>query len=253
MEYNHLFVIVAHFQIGYIIYMELQKEKIYSTSEIMDYLLKTNPNQKSASLYNQIKKMEEKGKIARISKSKYVFKNFMLFSYDLTKPTKKVLRLLKSIYSFDFCIYETQEVLNQFLNHLLSTNAIIVEVPKMYMDHVFYTLRDNGFNNVLYNPNKEEVFRYLSDNTIVIAPLSSKAPIIREEHKITIEKLVVDIIVSPLLNCFYEGGEIENIISDITHHYLVKYDTLRTYAKRRYAYDKLIEYVSDLIKEFLRD
>ena len=73
MEYNHLFVIVAYFQIGYIIYMELQKEKIYTTSEIMDYLLKTNPSQKSSSLYNQIKKMEEKGKIARISKSKYVF------------------------------------------------------------------------------------------------------------------------------------------------------------------------------------
>ncbi len=46
-------------------------------------------------------------------------------------------------------------------------------------------------------------------------------------------------ICSTALNCFYEGAELPDMIKDILFNYKVRYDTLKNYAKRRHALEKL--------------
>lgn len=234
--------------------MEINKDKIYSTSELMDILLIDNPSYKSSSLYNKISELEKDGTITQIGKSKYVFKALKSFSYELeSNVTKKVLKHMKTNYSndFEYIVFETNVILNQFLNHLIIGTTIVLEVPKTFMEHVFNSLKEAGFKSVLINPTKEDLYRYNEDGTIVIHPLVSKAPINKKERTITIEKLAVDIICDSLFHCFYEGAEIKDMIEEILLHYKVKYDTLKNYAKRRHAYDELVKYVPETMKTIL--
>lgn len=236
--------------------MVVNNEFIYSTKDLINLILKDNPSYKSSSLYNKIEEMENNGEITRVGKNQYVFSRRKSFNYELeTNIAKKVDRLIRSNYSsdFEYVIYETTTTLNQFLNHLINRNAIILEVNKFFLDHVFNTLKEIGFKSILLNPNKEDVFRYIEDDSIILLPLISKAPINKKNKRITIEKLAVDMICSTTLNCFYEGAELSNVIEDILFNYKVRYDTLRNYANRRHALDKLKELVPSSTKEMFNE
>ena len=222
--------------------MVVNGELIYNTEDLMNLILKSNPGYKSSSLYNKIEEMENNGEITRVGKTQYVFAKRKSFNNEIeSNVAKKVDKLIKSNYSadFEYVIYETTTTLNQFLNHLINRNVVILEVGKFFLEHVFNTLKDAGYKSVLMNPNKEDVFRYVEDGSIILLPLISKAPIDKKNKRITIEKLAVDMICSTTLNCFYEGAELPNVIEDILFNYKVRYDTLKNYAKRRHALDKL--------------
>ena len=236
--------------------MVISKDMIINTSELMDIILADNPTYKSSSLYNKINELEKNGVITRIGKSKYIYKRMSCFSYELESHTaNKVLKHMKSNYSsdFEFVIYEINVVLNQFLNHLIVGTTIVLEAPKMFLEHIFNSLKENGFKNVLINPTEEDLHRYSGENTIVLHPLISKAPIDKKEKKTTIEKLTVDIICDPLFHCFYEGAEIKNMVDEILSNYRVKYDSLKNYAKRRHAYEKLMKCVPENMMELFDD
>ena len=222
--------------------MVVNGDLIYSTKDLMNLILKSNPEYKSSSLYNKIEEMENNGEITRVGKTQYVFAKRKYFNNEIeSNIAKKVDRLIKNNYSsdFEYVIYETTTTLNQFLNHLINRNVIILEVDKFFLEHVFNTLKDAGYKNVLVNPNKEDVFRYIEDDSIILLPLISKSPIDKKNKRITIEKLAVDMICSTTLNCFYEGAELPDMIKDILFNYKVRYDTLKNYAKRRHALEKL--------------
>lgn len=236
--------------------MTAKNKTIINTHELMDMILKSFPGYKSSSLYNKIEEMENSGEITRIGKAQYILNARKVFNYDLeSKTAKKVLKTFKQNYSrdFEYLIYEANVVLNQFINHLISRSVTIVEVPKFFANHVFYTLKQNGFKNVMLDPSPEDFYRYVEDYSVVIIPLISKSPIDKKNKKITIEKLVVDIVCSPILNCFYEGAEVPHMIEDMLLNYKVKYDTLRNYAKRRNALQRIVELAPIEIRGLIND
>ena len=222
--------------------MVVDGDLIYSTEDLMSLILKSNPKYKSSSLYNKIKDMENNGEITRVGKTQYVFAKRKTFNNEIeSNIAKKVDKLIKNNYSsdFEYVIYETNTALNQFLNHLINRNVVILEVDKFFLEHVFNTLKDAGYKSILMNPSKEDVFRYTEKDSIILLPLISKSPIDKKNKRTTIEKLAIDMICSATLNCFYEGAELPDMIRDILFNYKVRYDTLRNYAKRRHALDKL--------------
>ena len=222
--------------------MVVNGDLIYSTKDVMNLILKSNPKYKSSSLYNKIEEMENNGEITRVGKTQYIFAKRKSFNNEIEgNIAKKVDKLIKNNYSsdFEYVIYETATTLNQFLNHLINRNVVILEVDKFFLEHVFNTLKDAGNKSVLINPNKETIFRYIEDDSIILLPLISKSPIDKKNKRITIEKLAIDMICSTTLNCFYEGAELPDMIKDILFNYKIRYDTLKNYAKRRHALDKL--------------
>ena len=236
--------------------MSVKSKTIYSTESLMDLILKSNPGRKKSSLYNKIAEIEKKGEITKIGKSQYLFAKRKSFNNEIESGlAKKIDRLIKDNYSsdFEYAIYETATALNQFLNHLINQNVVILEVNKFFLEHVFNTLRDNGFKQVLINPEKNEVFRYIEDGWVILLPLISKCPIDRKNRRITVEKLTIDMVCSPVLNCFYEGAELHHMIEDILSNYKVRYDTLKNYAKRRNALERLKAYLPQLAGDFFGD
>lgn len=224
--------------------MRVENKNIFSTQKLMDNIQKENHRYKRSSLYLKIGEKVKNGDITKIGKSQYVLGSRKPFQYEIEPQiAKKINRIMKDRYSsdFEYSMFEINVVLNQFLNHLITRHAIVLEVPKSFVDHVFITLKEAGIKNILSMPNRKDIFKYLEDYSIILLPLISKAPIDKKSHKITIEKLIVDLISSSTLNCFYEGAELPEIINDILSNYNVRYDTLRNYAKRRNVFDKLLE------------
>ena len=81
----------------------------------------------------------------------------------------------------------------------------------------------------------------------------SKSPIDNKHHKITIEKLIVDIVCDKTLNMFYEESETPYMVETILKNYAVKFDSIRNYAKRRHCLEKFIIYVPEELKGVFRD
>ena len=94
-----------------------------------------------------------------------------------------------------------------------------------------------------YFVGRDDIFAYKYNSSIIIKNMVTKSPIRLKEHKITIEKLIVDIVCDNLLNQFYEGAEKQFMIKEIFDKYAVKYDSIKNYAKRRRAFDELLKYI----------
>ena len=86
-----------------------------------------------------------------------------------------------------------------------------------------------------YFVGRDDIFAYKYNSSIIIKNMVTKSPIRLKEHKITIEKLIVDIVCDNLLNQFYEGAEKQHMIKEIFDKYAVKYDSIKNYVKRRNA------------------
>ena len=203
----------------------------------------------NAATYKRINKMISDGKISRVATGQYALTSKERFSYSLeSKTSKKVFDVLtKKLHkSAKFIVYESS-VLNLFLNHLIANSTVIVEVEKDLLEQVYWLLKDDGFKNVLLKPDENENYIYnpFNGEGIIVKSLVSKSPINKKEHKTSIEKLVVDIVIDKTINMFFEEAEKKDIVSNIFEKYGIKFDSVRNYAKRRHSLDRVLDYVPD--------
>ena len=229
--------------------MVMEKENIYSLEQLKQQYYSNHKGKTKISFYKAVNKMINEGKIERLERGFYyskqdknVFKN----KYDYQESEKVKEHLIKRYGDdFEFIVYETT-ILNLFLNHLLAKTMIVVEVPRYYVEDVFFELQmSNKFKNILFCPKDNDIYRYGEDRTIVVRPYVSKAPLNLKEHSLTIEKLLVDIICDPFINYFFEGAEVPYMVNDIVSDYILRYKTVIAYAKRRNAYKELLAKMND--------
>ena len=235
----------------------MKKEKIiktYTKEEIEHYFLEeAGKKMNEAAIYKRINKLIDSGTLIRIGQGLYCFSDKKRYDYSLEDSLSyQVLDLLKTSFpnNLEYIIYEST-ILNEFLNHLLAHSVTIVEVPKNYAEDIFWKLQESGFKDVMLNPTDDERYKY--NPSIIVKNMVTKSPIRLKEHKITIEKLIVDIVCDNLLNQFYEGAERQYMIRDIFDKYAVKYDSVKNYAKRRKAFDELIKYIPKEERSYFDD
>ena len=226
------------------------------TREEMKSIVTGGISLSTAGEYKRINKLIELGEIFRIGNGCYAVgsKNAQIFSYELVyEMSKDIEKKIKNHFVEDlrFVIYETT-MLNTFLNHLLAHPTIIVEIEKHFLETLFWFLKEEGFQNVLLNPSENENYIYnpVDGTCVIVKPLVSKSPIDNKTHRITIEKLLVDFVCDKTLNMFFEGAEMPYIFEEIFSDYILKFDTIRNYAKRRHCLEKLLSVVPDEYKKF---
>ena len=236
----------------------INKEKIYSKEELTYIILNSSKKDISdVAIHKRINKMIISGELVRVGNGQYAFTNKKKFDYSITSDASlNILNKLEERFdkSSRYIIYEST-LLNIFLNHLIGRPTIIVEVEKDLVELVFWFLKEEGFKNVLLNPSENENYIYnpYDGSGIIIKTMVSKSPIYNKHHKITIEKLVVDIVIDKTLNMFYEGAEIPYMVEEILRNYAVKFDSIRNYAKRRHCLDRFIKYVPEELKGVFYD
>lgn len=234
------------------------KEKLYSKEQIEKIILDSSREKISnVSIHKRINKMIDSGKLSRIGIGQYIFCDKKRFNYVLSNNVSlEILNKLERRFekSSIYVVYETT-ILNMFLNHLIARPTIIVEVEKKLVESIFWFLKEEGFKNVLLNPSENENYIYnpYDGSGVIVKTMVSKSPIDNKHHKITLEKLVVDIVCDKTFNMFFEGAEVTNMVKDILMNYAVKFDSVRNYAKRRHCFDQFMKYVPDELKGVLDD
>ena len=134
---------------------------------------------------------------------------------------------------------------NEFLNHQIAKNIIVVEVENMLEDSVFDTLREL-YPNVFISPRIEQYHRYKGkEDNIVVLKLISETPKPRDGHSSILEKLLVDLFSNKFTGRLIERSEYPAIFEDAFSKYYLDESKMFRYVRRRN--------VESQIKEFMKE
>lgn len=224
---------------------ELKAVPFFDRKILYEVINKQGSEYSKNSLTWLLGKFIAEGNVERIGRNKY---RVILHSEKAKKVYEPMeSERLKEVRNFvlkkyplvDFCIWETVQI-NEFLNHQIANNAIVIEVENRIENMVYTTLKEVFGRNVLLKPDEKERIYYQENETIIVMKLISEAPVNRRErHTNTIEKLLVDLESNEFLNSSFALSELNQIDQEIFLKYVVDQNRLYRYARRRNAVQRI--------------
>lgn len=217
---------------------KMDKNKIYTRSQVFEYILKEKPNISNNSLKWIIADMVKNKAICNIQRGMYSLtdgkqnlENFIpVLNNDFTKICKKIDTRFPLV---EYVCFESMH-LNEFLNHLIAKNSFFIFVEKEASSAVFRYLQEEGLNNILYKPSVKEYDYYWQENTIFVLDLVSEYPKNKfNNHVMSIEHLLVDAVCEKCISRLFSKNEIDNIYEGSCKRYNIEYSKLYRYARRR--------------------
>lgn len=225
--------------------MENVKKQIISEEYIYKILKITNQNISKTAIKWKFFNYIKKNSLVRVGEKKYV-KRGEIYSYTYqSQLTKDIDNFLYNLYpALKIVIWENKQ-LNEWLNLLLSTNIIYIEVEKEFVDYVFFAINDKFKKHhlVLLNPSNDTISTYLREDLIIVKTLYSKAPVSHYDRKIRLEKLAVDTYCGKMQ--LDTRGKID-VISGIKDNYDIDVDKMMAYASRRRVKDKFMQFLEEI-------
>ena len=146
----------------------------------------------------------------------------------------------------DYVIWDTN-IINKWINHLLNSTITFVEVDKELMHLVANDLKGIGYGHILINPNKEEFYKYLDNQTIVIKPFVKS--LVEKDHYISIERMIVELYSNKIINSLFSDGELIDMLNEIFKTYNIDLDKVYHIARRKKIYDGLCSYLKKNIEK----
>lgn len=227
--------------------LEFLGDKIIEKDKLKEIIKKNYPHYKDSSINWVIYKLVKKNIITKLNNHEYIkgylkeykYKWFGDASFDLINKFKKEFG------DINIAVYETN-LLNEWINHLISRNIVIVEVEKYFVKDIFRYIQ-NIYPNTLLNPSNDDLYLY-KDTMIIVNSLVTQAPINKNEKTIKIEKLFVDLFTKDIINEFISEVEKEEVIRSITKNYVINETTILAYSKRRKNYNTIKQILNDIKK-----
>ena len=143
----------------------------------------------------------------------------------------------------NFQIWELIQM-NDFVNHQVAKNVIVVEVEAMLVDTVYELLHEK-YPYAMIQPTADTFYKQRAPEAdIVVQKLLTEAPSPDANHSCSIEKLLVDLLSKKLSGNLIERSEYPRIYEDIFHKYLIDETRMFRYAKRRHLYESLISFIN---------
>ena len=142
-----------------------------------------------------------------------------------------------------FVVFEST-LLNEFLNQQIAQNTIYLQVDKNISSYIFDEVKENYPGTVLLNPDKNELIKYWKKDCLIVLDLISQAPLSKSSpHKISIEKMLVDIIAEKSISSSFSSSELPFIFGNALKSYQTDRHKIIRYAGRRGKLDKVIGYM----------
>lgn len=133
--------------------------------------------------------------------------------------------------------------MNDFVNHQIAKNVIILEVETMLVDTVYELLHEKH-PYAMIQPTYDAFYKQRAPETdIVVQKLISEAPTPDANHSCVIEKLLVDLLSKKLSGSLIERSEYPRIYKDVFCKYNIDETRMFRYAKRRHLYDNLLSFI----------
>lgn len=219
----------------------------YSHKELVDELKALKPNLSDSTYHWAISRLVRDGQIMRLGYDTYSQPNDSPKKEYHPLYSDLALKLIKQINEkfpyVTFTVFETV-MMNDFLNHLIAQNTVFVQVEKASSIYIFRFLQENGYQNIMYKPNKNDFDLYWSKDGIVVTDLISEAPLRTDEsHTIMLEKMLVDMCADKLIAATYSKAEFPGIIEQAQSQCCLDKVRLLRYARRRNREKEMKQYL----------
>lgn len=216
---------------------QLTDMKYFSSEEIYQRYIAEFGEIKKNSISWILYKLVKEDEITRIGRNKYgkpSTSGQRRFEYELSTKAKKVLdKVLFDFGEIQFQVWELR-MLNEFLNHQLTTNVIFVEVEKGYEEFIFESIKEENEVNVLLKPDVKTFNQVLSNDIVVVLNLISETISNKNDgNKIVIEKIIVDLFANKYIKEIINKSEYQQIVDSMIERYTIDYATLNRYSLRR--------------------
>ena len=209
-----------------------------------------NPEYNEKSFNRHFTKLLSGDIISRVGENIYTISDYGktkgIYSYDTpSEEYKGVESLLSENFPVaDFIIWESSS-LNEFFDHQISMNKIVVMVEKTSMNCFFEYLKDK-FPSVLMTPSHEDIIRYSKDGTIIIDRLSYRYPKnTKQKHHCSIEKLIVDMFAEKTIKSIVNEADYPTALETMFKRYKVNETKLFSYAKTWHVDKKIRYFISE--------
>ncbi|WP_437373047.1 DUF6577 family protein [Maribacter litoralis] len=229
--------------------------------ELFHFYLEYEPDLKESTFSWRIYDLKKKDIIKTIGRGLYVISYKPKYKPVLSDNVLKIARKTNERFSeIQYAIWENQW-LNEFTQHQVSNQMIVVEVEKEFTESLYYYLNDSLRMDFFLNPDEKEIELYISESTVpvVIKRLVTRAPISKLSDKkstvlvATLEKIMVDLFADEKLFHFYQGSELINIYEKILERYSINFTKLFSYAKRRKKEEEIKQFINNHIPNILED
>lgn len=211
--------------------------EIFEKSQFRKAIHVLDPKYTESSVNWLLEKLKKENEIIAVGRGKYERlaeeEKKKRYAYVHSKEYQDIEKKITEKYPLvEFQMWELVQF-NEFVNHQIAKNLIVVEVENMLDETVFDTLH-REYPYVLYSPQMEYYYRHKGEeNTIVVLKLTSEAPKPREGHSSPMEKLLVDIFVNKFSGHLIERSEYPAIVEDAFHKYYLDETKMFRYARRR--------------------
>ncbi|TVZ26767.1 hypothetical protein JM83_1754 [Gillisia sp. Hel_I_86] len=233
----------------------------FDRDELFHFYLEFEPDLKESTFSWRIYDLKKKDIIKTIGRGLYVISYKPKYKPVLSDNVLKIARKTNEKFSeIQYAIWENQW-LNEFTQHQVSNQMIVVEVEKEFTESLYYYLNDSLRMDFFLNPDEKEIEFYISESTVpvVIKRLVTRAPINKLRDKkntvlvATLEKIMVDLFADENLFHFYQGSELVNIYEKILERYSINFTKLFSYAKRRKKEEEIKQFINNHIPNILED
>lgn len=233
----------------------------FDRNELYDFYLEYEPDLKQSTFSWRIYDLKKKDIIKTIGRGLYLISYKPKYRPVLSDNVLKIARKTNEKFTeIQYAIWETQW-LNEFTQHQVSNQMIVVEVEREFTESLYYYLNDSLRMDFFLNPNEKEIEFYISESTVpvVIKRLVTRAPISKLINKkntvlvATLEKIMVDLFADENLFHFYQGSELINIYENILERYSINFTKLFSYAKRRKKEEEIKQFINNHLPNLLEN
>lgn len=233
----------------------------FDRDELFQFYLDFEPDLKESTFSWRIYDLKKKDIIKTIGRGLYVISYKPKYKPVLSDNVLKIVRKTNERFEqIQYAIWENQW-LNEFTQHQVSNQMIIVEVEKEFAESLYYYLNDSLKMDFFLNPDEKEIEFYISESSVpvVVKHLVTRAPISKLKDKknvvpvATLEKIMVDLFADENLFHFYQGSELINIYEKILDRYSINFTKLFSYAKRRKREQEIKQFINNHIPNILEN
>ena len=214
------------------------KSDVFCREDVLEAILRMNPDYNSRAFNRHFSRLLLHGCMESVGENLYAkvcpdnARKTYIYSDPGVELSSIELTLDTNFPRADFLLLETTK-LNEFFNHQIAQNTIIVMVERMLMDAFFEQLKEQ-FPSVLFAPTPNDFAKYGKNGSIVIEKLSArypKNPV--QKRSFSIEKLVVDLFAERILKEFINLDDYPLALEIIFKKYRVNETRLFNYARAR--------------------
>lgn len=225
---------------------------LISKEELFDLYKKTYSNDNIKTFENMIGLLKQYEIIINYSNEYYTIMEKALYRIKEQEELKRINNLIIKEYKDIKTIVWSTNILNEFTQHYIMNNYIVVETERFAVEMILTLLKEKLLKKYtivtenMYNENKNMFLN--NENLIIVKSLNSRAPLDKNKDGIlepTIEKIMIDLYKDKLYE-FVQGKELEHIYINIFDSYSINLKKLYSYAKDRVILEQYKKYIMNL-------